>query len=120
MDEGDYGGGKSFVLSPGRKSLSMSNLVRGADSDLMSSASGCGDPSGPLTKSKMKAFLSSRNLDELQISIRSSRSKSRTSVKSASNLSRLLDRVTDDEDELAAYDEGQADEDVCIFPGKGN
>ena len=98
----------------------MSNLVRSGAGDSAGDLSGGGasEPS-PLTKSKMKAFLSSRNLDELQISIRS-RSKSRASVKSASNLSRLLDRVTDDEDdELAAYDGDQAmDDDVCIFPGK--
>ena len=85
-DEVDYGS-KSFVLSPGRKSLSMSNLVM--------EEGGLGGPDSSfggeevLTKSKMKAFLSSRHLDDLQISIRC-RSKSRGSVKSASNLTRHL------------------------------
>jgi len=120
-EEVDYGS-KSFVLSPGRKCLSMSNLVHEGGVECSVGGNGAGNEPAVLTKSKMKAFLSSRHLDDLQISIKS-RCKSRGSVKSASNLTRLLDRLTDDEDggddhDLVAYDDNVDPDstDVCIFP----
>ena len=78
--------GKSFVLSPGRKSLSMSNLVQEIDTTNCS------------RRTSIKSFLSSKNLDDLQVQIRRSRSstmlsKSRESLLLVSNdkVSRLLD-----------------------------
>ena len=76
--------GKSFVLSPGRKSLSMSNLVQDLDSKNTS------------RRASIKSFLSSKNLDDLQVQVRSRAStfsKSRDSVLTATNydkVSRLL------------------------------
>ena len=103
---------QSFLLSPGRKSLSMSNLVMDASST---------DSSGSKAANagKMKAFLSSRNLDDLQVCIRpKSRAESALSCQSVdkSRLSRLLDNLTDEDDDgLAAYDNSD-EEDVCIYP----
>ena len=82
--DGDDLYGKSFVLSPGRKSLSMSNLVQDLDSKNTS------------RRASIKSFLSSKNLDDLQVQVRSRAStfsKSRDSVLTATNydkVSRLL------------------------------
>ena len=82
--DGDDLYGKSFVLSPGRKSLSMSNLVQDLDSKNTS------------RRASIKSFLSSKNLDDLQVQVRSRAStfsKSRDSALTATNydkVSRLL------------------------------
>ena len=73
---------KSFVLSPGRKSLSMSNLIgENEDGDMtrassvMSSYQRSAAGSNPNISSsssnlnRMKAFLSSKQLDQVQISL---------------------------------------------------
>ena len=96
--------GKSFVLSPGRKSLSMSNLVQEIDTTNCS------------RRTSIKSFLSSKNLDDLQVQIRRSRSstmlsKSRESLLLVSNdkVSRLLDHHSSEDEILqaAATDEIQ-------------
>ena len=86
--------GKSFVLSPGRKSLSMSNLVQELDSKHGS------------RRTSIKSYLSSKNLDDLQIHLRSRSStfsKSRESVIVNEKVARLLPthHSSDDEDDEA-------------------
>jgi len=86
--------GKSFVLSPGRKSLSMSNLVQELDSKQGS------------RRTSIKSYLSSKNLDDLQIHLRSRSStfsKSRESVIVNEKVARLLPthHSTDDENDEA-------------------
>ena len=91
---------KSFVLSPGRKSLSMSNLVQEIDSTTNCSR-----------RTSIKSFLSSKNLpDDLQVQIRSRSStllsKSRESLLvSNDKVSRLLDHHSSEEEILQATDE---------------
>ena len=89
---------KSFVLSPGRKSLSMSNLVSEIDTRNCS------------RRTSIKSFLSSKNLDDLQVQIRSRSStllsKSRESLLvSNDKVSRLLDHHSSEEEILQATDE---------------
>ena len=80
---------QSFQLSPGRKSLSMSNLVgdeedgdRTRTSSVISSCIRSSAGSNPNISSqtsnlhRMKAFLSSKNLDHVQISLTSKQRRS--------------------------------------------
>ena len=90
----------SFVLSPGRKALSMSNLIaEQEESTRMRKSSGTSSglhngsqlniSTSQSNLHRMKAFLSSRNLDHAQISLSVGRIKSRNSIGSDSALSVL-------------------------------
>ena len=90
--------GKSFVLSPGRKSLSMSNIVQDDKNWLHSRRSS--------VRSELKSFLSAKNLDDLHVSVKNT-SKSRESLLlyDQDRISRLLEDVSDhDEAGNAAED----------------
>lgn len=96
--------GKSFVLSPGRKSLSMSNIY--ADDNNQNSSQLSSNCSSNL--SRMKAFLSAKNLDDVQVTVRQQRSMSKSQdsllsgVESAvdmSKISRLLNNLSDDDND---------------------
>jgi hypothetical protein len=91
--------GKSFLLSPGRKSLSMSNIAHDFSATSRRSSS-------------IKSYLSAKNLDDLQVTLQSRRqstiSKSRDSLITNDRISRLLDDVSDE-----YYDED--DQDVQVL-----
>ncbi len=87
--------GKSFVLSPGRKSLSMSNLAN--DCSNCSRRSSC--------KSDLKSFLSAKNLNDLQLQLSRNLSQSQSGSLhcKSDQVSRLLDhQVSDNEDNFEA------------------
>ena len=109
MDQGKHGDvyDQSFVLSPGRKSLSESNLLADANDDLnatrtssvMSSysrsiaGSNSNISSSVLNLSRLKAFRSLKNLDQVQISLKSKRRPRNASEGELSIQSRLRDRL---------------------------
>ena len=80
--------GKSFVLSPGRKSLSMSNIVQDDKSWMNSRRSS--------VKSELKSFLSAKHLDDIHISVKNM-SRSRDSLLNYDHdkVSRLLEDESD-------------------------
>ncbi len=88
--------GKSFVLSPGRKSLSMSNIAADADAEEASRRT-----STSSTMFGLKSFLSTKHLDDLSVTVKSKNgSKSRDSLTIANDkVSKLLDFVSDEEEE---------------------
>ena len=94
--------GKSFVLSPGRKSLSMSNIVQ-EDAKFISGLCSSKFSSKFSSKSELKSFLSAKNLDDVHINIKNcSRSvtQSRESLYKNDQVSRLLDDLSDPEIEV--------------------
>lgn len=80
--------GKSFALSPGRKSLSMSNIVLEQKTDSRRSS----------TNSELKSFLSAKHLNDLCVSVKSNKlNQSRESLFRNDQVSKLLDDLSDEE-----------------------
>ena len=97
--------GKSFVLSPGRKSLSMSNIVQDDSNSFLSSRRSS-------VRSELKSFLSAKHLDDVHVSVksRSTMTQSRENLYKNEQVSRLLDDLSSAEDEQIAYPNDEPEE----------
>ena len=98
---------KSFQLSPGRKSLSMSNLGSEAQDQGLSNA-----VAGTNNLNRMKAFISTSNLEDLRVTLKKHTSDGHQQTSTTdlrfdrTRLSRLLDNLSDsDEDPVAEIDQ---------------
>ena len=100
LDDDIYG--KSFVLSPGRKSLSMSNIVQEHQG-----SSWMHSRRRSSLKSELKSFLSAKNLTDMQISLHATttnksaiQSHSRDSLcYNPDKIDKLLDDISDGDDQ---------------------